>query len=339
VYHHSVGVGEAIVAADHRVLLHTAEDAEDVGGDLPRCACMRWSRRPPSGVRQPITAAMFVLRTVPHLVRSTVDADIVHVQGQFGPLLTEWMMRRLRRAGRAIVWSPHNTFARSGKARHEASIRRMARLSRSTLAFSDSDASRLEGLGARVVRADLIMHFDEPDAASIARMRARLGGPPLALLAGQVRADKRPDLFVRACAAADVNAALVGTALDGGDLVEQARRTTGRPLVWIDDYVPLDDFVAALCAADVVVATHQVGSISGPLAIARDLGIRTVAAVVGGLAEQVTVAVEGDSAESFADAINRAMSMPAPAPAPARSSNAAIQHLEAYRLAGWSEEQ
>lgn len=333
VYHHSTAVAEALQEAGFEVTFHTAVDAEPLGVSVEHCTCMKWSRRPPSGIRQPITAARFLLVTVRHLVATSDEHGVIHIQGQFGPLLTEWLMRRLTRAGRRVVWSPHNTFARSGKKRHERSIARMAGMAAVCIAFSESDHERLEQLGGTVRRADLVHALPVPSQEEVAAMRKRFGGEPSALLAGQVRADKRPDVFVRACHEAGVHAAIIGPALDGEELVHDAAQETGTTPTWIRGYVPLNDFVAALCATDVVVATHRIGSVSGPLSMAVELGIRTVAPVTGGLAEQVTVSVNNDDTASFATAIKTALDLPRPEPQ--RFGQVGEQHLAAYEAAGW----
>lgn len=331
-YHHTIGVGESLQARGVDVLLHTAVDAEKLDDDVPRCRCLDWSRRPPSGVRQPITATRFLTRTCPHLVRSVGEHDVAHVQGLYGNQLTAWLIDRLVRAGRPVAFSPHNTFARSGRRIDESTIRWMARRADVTIAFSDDDADRLREWGANVAVADLVHHVPTPTEAERVEWNDRFDPGPVALLAGQVRADKRPDVFIQACRIAGVTPAIVGPASDGEELVRESAR--GIDVIRVDDYLPLSSFVAAVAASDVVVATHRVGSVSGPLAYAGELGVRSVAPAVGGLAERVTAAIDGDDAAAAALAIEKALAGPPP---PRRHFDAvAQQHLDAYRRAGWT---
>lgn len=194
-------------------------------------------------------------------------------------------------------------------------------------AFSEADRARVSSWGANCVGVDLVLYTPEPSASELERWNQLFEERPVALLGGQVRADKRPDVFVKACRLAGVTPAVVGPTNDGEELLRAA--TGDGALIRVDGYLPLDSFVAAVRSCDVVVATHAVGSVSGPLAFAADLGVRSVAPAIGGLAELVTVAVEGDAVEAFAAAISTALDQPAPDPRPL--SLTAEQHLAGYR--------
>ena len=333
-FHHTLAVGRALADDGVEVIVHTAVDAEELGARLTICRCMHWHRRLPGGIRQAVTAARFVTRTVPHVVRAGASDDLVHVQGLFGNQLTAALiasLTRRRRNGAAVAFSPHNTFARSGRRFDDATIRWMARRAGVVIAFSDDDFRRVASWGATAMQAELAHFIPTPSAAERAEWDARFERRPVALLAGQVRADKRPDVFVEACAKAQVTAAVVGPAHDVEDLIRAA--CEDGTVVRVGGYLPLSSFVGAVVACDVVVATHGVGSVSGPLAFARELGVRAVAPAVGGLAESVTVAASGMSADDFAAAIREALARPAPAPiAPV---SVAADHRAAYRAAGW----
>lgn len=204
----------------------------------------------------------------------------------------------------------------------------MCRRADAVFAFTEADHQRLQSWGVSASKVDLVFFLPEPDARELAVWRERFAQRPVALLAGQVRADKRPDVFVEACEMAGVTPAVVGPAGDGEELV----RTPGVGVLRVDGYLPLDSFVAAVATCDVVVATHRVGSVSGPLAFARQLGVRSVAPVVGGLAEEVTLVVDRDDAAGFAAAITDVLGAPDPEPRPA--TRAAQQHLAGYRQLG-----
>jgi glycosyltransferase involved in cell wall biosynthesis len=330
VFHHTLGVGRALRDAGVDVLVHTAADAEALDDGLPRCACMHWSRRPPRGVRQGITAIRFLVHTCRHLVRTGAPDDTFHIQGLFGNQLTAWLILRLSHRGRRVAFSPHNTFARSGRRIDERTIAWMCRRVGVVFVFSRSDEERLASIGVNAVFVDLVHHMPQPAPAVLTRWNERFGRRPVALLAGQVRADKRPDVFVRACRQAGVTPAVVGPSHDGEALLGDMGGVDD--VVRVDGYLPLEEFVAAVMTCDVVVATHAVGSVSGPLAFAADLGVRTVAPSVGGLAELVTVEVQGDTSADFARAITVALSRPAPSPR--CSQHSAEEHLEGYRRIG-----
>jgi glycosyltransferase involved in cell wall biosynthesis len=103
-------------------------------------------------------------------------------------------------------------------------------------------------------------------------------------------------------------------------------------------YVPLDAFAAAVAAADAVVVPSERASQSGVLALARRLGVPTVAADVGGLSELASrTFVAGDVAD-----LNRALEAElgtagpaaagtAPSTASTDEELAVDTHLRAYR--------
>ncbi len=330
VHQHTAAVGRALADGGVDVVLHTAHDAEELGDGLRRCGCLRWSRRLPGGLRQPVTAARFVVRTCPHLLRVTDRDGIVHVQGLFGPRLTELLVWAMRVARRRVVLTPHNTFARSGTRRHDRVVRRLVSRADAVVVFTESDVRRVAAMGGTGVRTEL-SHFHPPPAPEqVRRWRERFGDDAVALLAGYVRADKRPELFLRACALAGVTAAIVGPEGDGEPLVASAAPPE-LDVVRDARYLPADEFVAAVAAADVVVATHAVGSASGPLAIARSLGVRTVAVPVGGIGEGALRVAGEPTPEAVAGAIRRALDTGRPLPA---TAEVAGDHLRAYATAG-----
>ena len=330
VFHHTVAVGRALSAGGIDVVLHTAADAEDLGDGLTRCGCLDWARRLPRPARQVVTAKRFVANVVPHLCRSFENGDLFHVQGLFAHDLSLLMMRRLQRSGATVILSPHNTFARSGTARSRRTLNALIRRADGVIVFTQHDQDVVRQLGVDAVRADLDHFLPAPSEADLEHWRSVYGDGPVALLSGQVRADKRPDAFIEACRQAGVTAAIVGPPNDGEYLVDRARGEGG--VVRIAKYVDSDEFTATLVAADVVVATHVIGSGSGPLAIARDLGLRTVAADVGGLSEFASTIARGSSADDYANAITEALA--GPQPAQHHSTALLDQHLAAYRQFG-----
>ena len=178
----------------------------------------------------------------------------------------------------------------------------MARRAGVVITFSEADLDRVRGWGANAVSADLVHHIPTPSEAERNEWHRRFSKRPVAVLAGQVRADKRPDVFVEACRRAEVTAAIIGPAMDGEELIADA--VSRGEVIRVAGYLPLASFAAAVAEADVVVATHAVGSVSGPLSFAVELGVRSVAPNIGGLAETVTapatVPTGGGSATAIA---------------------------------------
>jgi len=330
IFQHTVAVAEALAEVGVRIVLHTAQDAELRPDKVTFCPCVHWYRPLPHGLRQGLTAGRFLVRTVPHLLATADPAtDVLHLQGMFGRFLYLPVLLAARRRRLRIVFSPHNTFVRRGGAAAFAAYRWSLRTATAIVAFSDDDVSRLAGLGLEAHRATLTLHLERPDPAATAAWRQRYGSGPTALLAGQVRADKRPDVFIEACRLAGVTPAIVGEALDGEPLV-RAASTTER-LVRVDGYLPGGEFAAAVAAADVVVAPYAVGSVSGPLTFAADLGVRSVAFAVGGLGENVTVCVDPErGAAGLAEGIRAALRAPA-RPPQAGAAPVADEHLRIYR--------
>jgi glycosyltransferase involved in cell wall biosynthesis len=78
-------------------------------------------------------------------------------------------------------------------------------------------------------------------------------------------------------------------------------------LVVDEGYLPLDRFVAAVAAADVVACPYRVGSQSAVLALAHALGRPTVATDVGGLPELASVVVEPEDPAALAQGIEEAL--------------------------------
>jgi glycosyltransferase involved in cell wall biosynthesis len=333
IFQHTVAVAEALAGVGVQVVLHTAQDAELRPEGVRFCPCVHWYRSLPDGLRQGATAARYLLRTVPHLVATTDRAtDVLHLQGTFGRVLYLPILIAARRRGVPTVFSPHNTFVRRGGRPTHAVYRRSLRAAAAVIVFSDDDLGRLAALGLDAHRATLTLHVERPDPEAIAAWRRRYGSGPTALLAGQVRADKRPDIFIAACRLAGVTPAIVGEAHDGEPLVRAAASTSDR-LVRVDAYLPGAEFAAAVAAADVVVASHAVGSVSGPLAFASDLGVRSVAFAVGGLAENVTVSVDpGRGSHGLAEGILDALRAAEPAPRSGADS-VADEHVRIYRAA------
>ena len=303
VYQHALAVAAALGRDGEAVLLHTATDPElDPAGEVELCRCVDWHRDDPSRLRPVRILWSWLARTTPHLLRAVRPGDVYHFQGEFKSVLVTigLLLQRLRRR-RRVVLSRHNTFARSDRRIDELMMHADARLAQAIVVFSGPDAERIRALGGHPVISPLAQYAPPVAPEARERWRQRWGADESAavLFAGQIRPDKRLDLAIEASALMDRDHVLAVVGEDLGDL-DRCRRLAadrGVSVSVADEYVPLDEFAAALTAADVVVCPYDRGSQSGILALARTLGARTVASDVGGFAELATaVAPPGDAA-------------------------------------------
>lgn len=317
VHQHAASLAAAVAGRGVAVVLHSAADAEEppdrAGGVVRRTCLWRFGGLRPAPLRKAALAGGWVAIGVPACLARVRPGDVVHVEGWFRPVLLLPLVlgARLRRA--RVVLVPHNTFSRRGRAGEERLFRWMSRRADAVLAFSDRDRRRIESWAATTTVGVPMMFGPLPvDLDLVARWRERwdvADDQRVVLLAGQVRADKGPDLLVRA--AAHWEGRLV-PAVVGQDLgaLGAARRLAAELDVALrvaEGYQPIEQFVAALYAADVVVCPYRVSSQSGVLAMAAALGLRTVATDVGGLPELATVVVPPNDPVALAEGVERVL--------------------------------
>jgi glycosyltransferase involved in cell wall biosynthesis len=333
-YQHTVAVAEALQRSGVRVTLHTATDAElEAMPPVEMCRCMDWLRVAGRGRRTRV-AARFLAVTVPHILRR--PHAVLHIQGPFkpGPLAIALGAGRLRR--RRVVFSPHNTFSRHGGALDRRLVPLCTRLSHATVVFSNADARTVARWGARPVVSPLLQHMPPIDRAQVDAWRDRWAAAPVVLFAGQVRPDKRLDVVIEASRLWTQPRRLAVVGKDLGD-AERCRRlaaSLGVDPAWSLGYLGLDDFAAALIAADVVVCPYTRASQSGILALAGQLGVPSIASDVGGLRELATAVVPRDvDAAGLASAVDALLASP-----PSRNGRDPVEatlaaHRQAYGLA------
>ena len=312
IFQHTLALAALLTSKGVKVRLHTAADSEQVPGDTPIdiCPCVEWFRNG-GRLRKPLIAARYVARTLPHLVSEVGRGDVAHVQGVWNADLAALTIATLRRRAR-LVFSPHNTFARSGSHRHDWLLRRDLSAADATIVYSEYDRSVIGDGSVPVFVSPLIQPRLVPGDGHREAWRATwgVGTEPVALFAGQLRTDKRLDRVIAAIREMSDPPLLAVVGEDKGAAStwrEQAARA-GIRAHWSVGFQPLERFAAAVAAADVVVCPYERASQSAVISLAVGLGTPTIATSVGGLTESATLVVKGDDHRGLAKAIETAIS-------------------------------
>jgi glycosyltransferase involved in cell wall biosynthesis len=332
-YQHAVAVADALQRSGVDVVLHTATDAELVPTQpVEVCRCMDWLRNARYG-RRTLIAARFLAVTVPHLLRRR---GVLHIQGPFKPALLAVALGAGRLRRRRVVFSPHNTFSRHGTAVDARLVQLCTRLADVTIVFSGADARAVASWGATPVVSPLLQHVPPIDHAQVEAWRAGWAVAPVVLFAGQVRADKRLDVVIEASRlwTHAQRLAIVGKDLGDAERCRRLAQRVGADPAWSLGYFGLEDFAAALAAADVVVCPYTRASQSGILALAAQLGVPSIASDVGGLRELATAVVPRDvDAAGLARAIDNLLTSPPPRDSRDPVAATLQVHRRAYGLA------
>jgi glycosyltransferase involved in cell wall biosynthesis len=292
VFQHACRLAQLLGRRDLRVRLHTGHHHERVDlSDVELCTCSWWPRDQRRGRTRTIRiAARFILRTLPHLRRSTHPSTILHVQGiAAGGGLTLLTLLSARLAGRRVVYSPHDTFSRRG--RFDAYFLQLAlRVPHAVVVHSQADVEALRNARIPALYSPLVQLVPPPAEARCRRWRQEWrarDGDAVVLFAGCIRPEKRLDLLIESARSWPPGRRLAVVGEDRGAWEDCARlaQRRGVNVAARVQFVELEEFTAALSAADVVVTPHEKASQSGVLSLARQLGVPTVAASVGGLGE------------------------------------------------------
>ena len=337
VFQHCCRLGQLLDRRGLKVVLHTGHQHERVSvGGAELCPCSWWPRDEPRSARRSVLiAARFVTRTLPHLRRAVAPGAVLHVEGisAAGPL-TLLALGSARIARRRVVYSPHDTFSRRG--RIDAALLRMAlRVPQALIVHSEADVEVLRAAGLRSRLAPLVQLVPSPTEARLQRWRDEWGAGDevqVVLFAGVIRPEKRLDLLIRSARSWPPGRRLAVVGEDRGAWTECARlaRDQGVEIAARVDFVELPEFTAALAAADVVVAPYERASQSGVLSVARQLGVATVAAGVGGLAELALRTFTPGDVDDLSRAIDAQLADGAAPPIPLDEELALRVHLDAY---------
>lgn len=313
VFQHTAELARLVLKDGGRAVVHTAADHESLDfGDISVCGCVTWYRGVhPRTLRSSLILSSYLFKTLPHLTLAT-KGQVVHLQGLFkSPLyaITLWLLRW--RAVR-MVFSPHNTFSRSGR-RWEVRILRWS-MGRADVAvcYSAFDAAQINAWGVSAVVCPLVQWTPKVTADEIAAWRTRLShdaSSAIVLMSGQIRADKGIDQMILAAPLLDVPFTLAVVGEDKGDLARcrQLAEQNGIDVVWLNRYVTARELAGAIAAADIVVLPYSQASQSGVAALANALGTPTVAYPVGGLPELATVTAARCDPPALAEAVIRVL--------------------------------
>ena len=320
VYQHTMAVAAALAGAGVDVDVHTAADHErlPLPAPIPTLACLwRFAHLRPRALRRAAVASGWLLAGIPRCHRRCRPGDVVHVQGWLSPGLPAPLVASLGLRRCLVVFSPHTTFSRAGRRWEERLLAWTARRADVVVAHSEHDRARLARWGARTLTAPLTLLTPTPDHQAVARWRARWqagAGRRVVLVPGYLRADKGLELAVRAAARWGDGLLLAMAGEDGGGVVpaRALAEELGVEVAWHVGWLPVEELVAAVAAADVVACPYPVASQSGVLAVARGLGRPSVATDVGGLAELAGVVVPPGDADALAAGVRTALSRPAP---------------------------
>ena len=310
VFQHTVAVAHALGRAGTDVTVHMPDWNENLDlGTLDVCRCISWKTRfrwPP--LRRAVIALRYMTRSNLHLLRAVGRGDVLHYEGLFRPVLSGSTILLQRVFRRAVVHSPHNTFPREGGAADAFLIRLMTRAVHASIVFSSHDFEAVTRFGGRPLMSPLILVVPAVDPERERRWRGRWrasGDARVVLFAGQIRSDKRLDLVIRSAERwpAHWRLAVVGADVGAWEGASRLAAELGVPVAADVGFCELEDFTAAIAAADVVVCPYDRASQSAVLAVARRLGTPTVATDVGGLREYADRVLLDQSPEEMTAAI------------------------------------
>lgn len=343
VFQHACQLARNLSArGDLRVVLHTAHQHEKVSHDgIEICRCSWWPRTTKRGsirtkLKQAAIAVRLVSVTLPHLLRSTSPGSVLHLQGvgaSGGLNLLIMGAARLRRC--RVVYSPHDTFSRRGSI--DGKLLQMAyQPAHAIIVYSHYDQERLRAFGSRVHFSPLIQWIPQPSSEQVLSWRREWHtdrpGNVVVLCAGFIRPDRRLDLLIESARSWPGGRHLAVVGADRGGWAQCARLAEAYNVRIASriDFVELDEFAAAIAAADLVVVPSEQASQSGVLALARQLGTPAVAADVGGMAELASRTFSPGNVDELTAAIQAELDSPSVVDPLPEDGHAVDSHLRAY---------
>jgi glycosyltransferase involved in cell wall biosynthesis len=332
---------------DLRVILHTSRQHEAVSDDgVEICRCVWWPRQvnrssiiKTAGKRVAI-AGWLLLVTLPHLLLSMSRDSVLHLQGPGASSAINVIILRAARLRRCrVVYSPHDTFSRRGPM--DDKLQKLVyQPAHAVMVYSQADRERLAALGSRVHTSPLIQQVPVPSSEQVLGWRREWNadepGTTIVLCAGFLRPDKRLDLLIKSARVWPDGRRLAVVGEDRGAWAHCAKLAEENNVRIASriDFIALDEFAAAIAAADLVVVPAEQASQSGVLALARRLGTPSVAADVGGMGELASRTFAPGNVDDLTAAIQAELEVPS-AVGPLTDDEIAVEsHLRAYgRLA------
>lgn len=337
VFQHSCRVAELLAREGLAVTLHTGHEHEKVSLEgIEICACSWWPLDRRAATRSVRIAMRFATRTLPHLRRRVPARAILHLQGiAAAGALNLLALGSARTGGSRVVYSPHDLFSRRGRL-DQALLRGALRLPHAVIAYSHADVAQLVAAGVPAHYSPLVQIVPPPAPEARRRWRERWGadaGTQVVLFAGFIRPEKRLDLLIESARTwpASRKLAVVGEDRGAWPACAELLRQTGFDAAASIGFLPLDEFTAALSAADLVVAPHEQASQSGVLSVAAQLGVATVAADVGGLRELATRTFAAGDVRDLTRAIEQQLAAGNSPPAPVDERAAVEAHVRVYQ--------
>jgi len=337
IFQHTCALAVLLHASGVDVTLHTSAQHEEVElGDVKVCRCIWWPHeRQMTKQRRALIAARLLTSGLRHVHRAAEPGSIIHVEGGTASgLLTALTLLVARRRRRHVVYSPHNTFSRRNRV-DAAMLHLCLQLSDQAIGYSHSDVAALNSAGVEARFSPLIQLVPLPTAEAKAAWRRRWEVPEggkAVLFAGQIRPDKRLDLLVRSAAAwpEDRRLAVVGQDRGAWESCRALADELGVGVSASLGFASLDDFTAAIAAADVLVAPYERASQSGVLSIARQVGVPSIASDIGGLGELADRTVPMHDVDALTEAIDEQLRSAPPTARLLDEEQALAAHLAAY---------
>lgn len=337
VFQHACRLGQLLSESGRHVVLHTGHEHEEVRVDgVDLCPCSWWPRDRRGGARRPgAIARRFVRHTLPHLHGAVPPGAVLHVQGiAAAGALTLLALSVGRFRDRQVVYSPHDTFSRRGRV-DGALLRLALRVPHEIIVYSHADVEVLRRRGLEGRCSPLVQLV--PEASDDERLAWRnewRAGPDVSvvLFAGCIRPEKRLDVLVESARQWPANRrlAVVGEDRGGWAHCAELAHAHGVDVVARVGFLELEEFAAAISAADLVVLPYDKASQSGVLAVARQLRTPTVAADVGGLRELASRTCRAGDPHDLNRAVDAQLAC-AEAPDPSLDEDLAVtMHLLAY---------
>jgi glycosyltransferase involved in cell wall biosynthesis len=307
VFQHVLALATYLESKGVSVTIHTARDLEIPYIDSVRiCCCFQWNSRKGGFVSKSHFLLLFLIRTLPHLLWSS-RKSIVNIQGLFRYNLYFSYFLLLKIFRRSIIFTPHNLFLRyEDTGLNRAILNFTLRKSNSVTVFNDGDNALASVLNKKCFKVPLLQYVPKLPEEQLENWSKKMNNPrPKLMLLGQIRHDKGvlDAIMVAKELRKECDLYIVGedkgAVSDGMNLANEL----GVEVNWIVEYLPINDFIACLLQADLLIFPYKIASQSGVMSIANSLKVPTLAFPVGGLVEYASYLSKESTAISMVDAI------------------------------------